>query len=343
MTERITGVIDRLSDAEDYNSIAWILEAPVENIALSAVDDTMKTNADFQREAGLESSVTRYTEPSGNWPCDWCQGLEGTYSIEDYPSELFMHHERCRCVIEWDNKQTGTYDVLRAVDTEPYWKKIDPAEIEGRKNFVGVNTNPAEIVAQRLEQAGEIPQEMEKSFSAFAKKYGHAKTEHSMMTDPDGNITWTSKKGRGSADHVTIPRGELIPGYSNVHNHPQPGTFSPGDVLIQEQYGTKHCRVYDIDGNVYTLTNPNPVPVDRDKCEFYFAYSDAVKKHENDVIDEMREYREQLQGLGLSREEVTKRYKAWLDNPENQSRWRHVEWLKENAPKFGWSFNLGKY
>ena len=142
--ERIEGLINKMSAADDYDSVSWLLGNPVENISLSVVDDTIKNNADFQRKAGLDGSVTRYTEPTGNWPCKWCRDLAGTYPIDDYPKEMFMRHEKCRCIIEWDNKKTGTHDYLRG-EGKGTFEVVDPATLNNRISFAGVDTQPQNI------------------------------------------------------------------------------------------------------------------------------------------------------------------------------------------------------
>ena len=147
MTERITGVVDRLSNADDYDSIKWILGAPVENVALSVVDDTIKDNADFQSSAGLQTTVTRYT--TSEKPCAWCQGLEGTYTAEEANDAGVWHrHVNCRCVIEYESATTGGTHFLRGTGRK--WQRVDPSEIAKRKSFEGVNVNPQKIVANDM-------------------------------------------------------------------------------------------------------------------------------------------------------------------------------------------------
>lgn len=147
MTERITGIVNRLATAEDYNSIAWILGNPVENIALSVVDDTQRENIEMQTGAGLTATVTRYTQPSGDkWPCPFCEALEGTYTYPDVPADLWRRHENCRCVIEYTSAKTGKTDYLRGneYNGRPYgstkWVKVDPQTIKTRTAFEAVNT-----------------------------------------------------------------------------------------------------------------------------------------------------------------------------------------------------------
>lgn len=162
MTDRITGIIDRLTDADQYSDIAWILDAPVENIAWSVVDDTMKANADFQYRAGLPAKVVRKTEPSGfrsvkrgnktisyRVPCKWCQRLAGTYTYPNVPKEVWQRHDGCECIITYTPAGGGRIDTL-AGDMGPNAKKwyLDESAVEQRKQFTGIDTEPKAVQPQ---------------------------------------------------------------------------------------------------------------------------------------------------------------------------------------------------
>lgn len=103
---RVQGFLDRLSEAEDFNSISWILGEPIVNYSQSVVDDTLKVNAEFQSNSGLPVRVVRTAEQKC---CEWCSRLEGTYSYPDVPSEVFQRHENCRCEVNYDGQQLMAY------------------------------------------------------------------------------------------------------------------------------------------------------------------------------------------------------------------------------------------
>ena len=156
MTERITGIVDRLADADNFEEVAWLLNAPVENIALSVVDDTMRENAEFQYKAGLPAKVVRYTnDPHA---CKWCQAQAGTYEYPNVPRDVWRRHERCECVIEYTPAGGGRVDTLRGRGKA--WEQIDQEVLAERKAFVGVDTSPKTIFApaETIEQAKEYAQ-----------------------------------------------------------------------------------------------------------------------------------------------------------------------------------------
>lgn len=121
--DRINNFIDKVSDAEDFESVQWMLGEPVVNYSQSVVDDSIWTNCDFQAASGLspkivrtlDSRETRYTKEKkeGNRtkkprpyqvPCKWCISLAGTYDYLDMPDyihdNIFRRHENCRCKVE---------------------------------------------------------------------------------------------------------------------------------------------------------------------------------------------------------------------------------------------------
>ena len=165
MTDRITGIIDRLTDAESFSDIEWILKAPVENLAWSVVDDTMKANADFQYKAGLPAKVVRKTEPSGvrsvkrgnktityRVPCKWCQRVAGTYTYPNVPKEVWQRHDGCECIITYTPAGGGRLDTLagvRDLNTKRWY--TDETELAERKNYLGITKpTPAQIEVLKM-------------------------------------------------------------------------------------------------------------------------------------------------------------------------------------------------
>ena len=106
--DRIVGMIDRLTEAESIEDINWMLDSPVENFAMSIIDNAIKKNAQFHYEAGLRPVIIRRARGKC---CEWCQNLEG---VHDYPVEdemVFHRHKRCRCTNEYDPGNGRRQDV----------------------------------------------------------------------------------------------------------------------------------------------------------------------------------------------------------------------------------------
>lgn len=97
-TERVENIINKVSSAENFEDVAWMLDEPVVNFTQTAVDDTIRENVEFQAQSGLSPKVTR-TVVGGC--CEWCANLAGVY---DYPvpREIYRRHNYCRCLVLYD-------------------------------------------------------------------------------------------------------------------------------------------------------------------------------------------------------------------------------------------------
>lgn len=95
---RIVGIIDRMTEAESFSDIAWIMKAPVVNFSQSIVDDSVKANADFQHESGLKPIITRTLAGKA---CEWCANLAGVYSYPVKNEDVYRRHDNCTCIVEY--------------------------------------------------------------------------------------------------------------------------------------------------------------------------------------------------------------------------------------------------
>jgi len=104
-TGKIKGIQNMVVEAEDEHAIAVALNEPVITNVMQNVDDWVKTNADFQAEAGLHPIIVRTW--SGSYPShdtkhtDWCEDLAGTFEYGKEPEDVYKRHEGCRCTVEY--------------------------------------------------------------------------------------------------------------------------------------------------------------------------------------------------------------------------------------------------
>ena len=96
--DRIDGIIDKVSDADNFDDVAWVLDEPVINFSQAVVDDILKANVEFQGKAGLQPKIVRQAEHKC---CEWCSRLEGKYDYPDVPRDVYRRHERCRCTVDY--------------------------------------------------------------------------------------------------------------------------------------------------------------------------------------------------------------------------------------------------
>lgn len=175
---RVQGIIDKVADADNFDTIKWVLEEPVRNFAQYVVDDTVRTNAKMQLDAGLQPKIVRTAEPPHTdtyykrgkngkrfgpyfqiMPCAWCQNLAGTYNYEDVKNtgnDVFRRHERCRCIVEyvpgdgtrqnvWDKtwQQDNVGDIEERIDTIA--KAQETLQNQKIRDIIGIKGAPKSI------------------------------------------------------------------------------------------------------------------------------------------------------------------------------------------------------
>lgn len=128
---RIEGIINRVSNADFFDDVAWILDEPVINFSQSIVDDSIRANAEFHANAGLKPVIER--KLAGGC-CEWCKALAGTYTYpDDVPHDVYRRHQRCRCTVNYNPRSGRTQNVHSKV-----WKTQEElSKLENRKK-VGI-------------------------------------------------------------------------------------------------------------------------------------------------------------------------------------------------------------
>ena len=154
-TDRLDGIKRRLINAPIFSDVAWLLDEPVVNYSMSVVDDTVKTNADFQAKAGLGVKIIRTT--TSKKPCDWCKRLAGTYDYADVNKgshDVWKRHSHCYCRIEYvsekDRHVVQNYrkdeNKAKIADRKAVQRPDDraPEKVEKRKEIVGAKAYPVD-------------------------------------------------------------------------------------------------------------------------------------------------------------------------------------------------------
>ena len=96
---RIDGGVDKISAAQDFDDVAWLLGEPVNNFSMAIVDEFAKVNAEFQSDAGLKPKIVRR---SFGDCCAWCDNLSGEYEYpHNVPDDVYKRHRECNCTVEF--------------------------------------------------------------------------------------------------------------------------------------------------------------------------------------------------------------------------------------------------
>lgn len=96
--DRVDGIVVRVSSAEDFDDIKWILDEPIIIFSQSIVDECIKLNVEFHNDMGLSPKIIR-REAGGC--CDWCRELVGEYEYPDVPDDIYRRHRYCRCTVDY--------------------------------------------------------------------------------------------------------------------------------------------------------------------------------------------------------------------------------------------------
>lgn len=156
---RIDGIVERVSNEEDFNKIKWILDEPIKNFSQAIVDDTVKVNMDFHAKTGLRPKITRHVVGGC---CDWCREIAGTYNYGDEPEDIYRRHRYCRCRVEYDPKDgRGIQDAHTKEWRDP--EKYD--NIETRKKI----NKPTEYVFADKDEEIKLQAQSDKWYQGLDK------------------------------------------------------------------------------------------------------------------------------------------------------------------------------
>ena len=144
--DRLEGFISKISEADDFESVSWMLNEPVTSFTMSAVDDTLRENVEFHGRAGLSPKVTRI---SAGGCCEWCSQLAGKY---DYPvdREVYRRHNYCRCVVLYDPGDGKVQNVHSKIIYASQAEAERDARIERAKKLERSSHEPDIIIPRSL-------------------------------------------------------------------------------------------------------------------------------------------------------------------------------------------------
>lgn len=102
-TSKVDAITEAVAEATTPDSAKVAVGENVITFSQSVVDDWVKANAEFQKDAGLEPILVR--KWSGSYGShdtkrtDWCRELEGVWPYGEQPRRAFARHEGCRCTV----------------------------------------------------------------------------------------------------------------------------------------------------------------------------------------------------------------------------------------------------
>lgn len=161
--DRVKGFVNKLSSADDFTDVQWVLGDPMVNFTQSVVDNSIKKNAKFHSDAGMKAVIKRQVKGKA---CDWCRGLEGTYDYpKGTPNEVFHRHENYRCVTDYlpgDGKKQNVWSKS--------WRKEAITQREREKRALeDIKSNNGRTDAQEYRKMAKVlgPDKMPPSLPKF--------------------------------------------------------------------------------------------------------------------------------------------------------------------------------
>lgn len=128
-TDRIRGIVNKVSNADTYDDVSWVLDEPVKNFSESIVDDSIRKNAEFHGKSGMRPKIIR---KSSGTCCDWCNEVAGTFYYPDVPKDVYRRHNRCNCTVEYDPGDGKVQNVW----SKGWRDQTESDKIDNRKDII---------------------------------------------------------------------------------------------------------------------------------------------------------------------------------------------------------------
>lgn len=252
--DRIYGIVDKVSNADSFDDVAWLLDAPVKNFSMSVVDEILKANVDFQGKAGLRPKIIRKAERKC---CEWCSRLAGEYDYPDVPDDVYRRHENCRCTVDYDPGDGKKY---QNVHTKQWKTAEEHAKLEERKRYSAMKSSASKKKSRQStvwnDAVGSRSWQPEQQKAMYSAEYGTTrnKIEVSRLYDATGKRLF---KKNGDVSSVTFTPDEIkqMQGGILTHNHPGGGCFSPNDINMLRFGKLQEIRAVTPDG-IYRMQAP---------------------------------------------------------------------------------------
>jgi hypothetical protein len=194
--DRIYGIINKVSESDAFDTVAWVLVEPVKNFSINVVDEILRANVDFQGRAGLSPKVVRKSERNC---CKWCSNLDGVYN---YPveREVYRRHERCRCVVNYDPGDGRQQNVHTRQWTDPEESaKMVKRQVVGLKSgsttIKGVSAHAVQRIQERNVTVAAVQDALEHPLDTSVVKYDDAGRPSITITGEKATVSMNPQTG----------------------------------------------------------------------------------------------------------------------------------------------------
>lgn len=126
LNDRVRRTVEGVSNVPDGGDVKAMLSDNTRTLTLAVVDSWVRSNADFQKKAGLSPVIvrkwdgTRGTHDTKH--TDKCADWAGTYEYDSWttPKEVFIRHRNCGCIVAYypDKYTQGRITALAKGETD---------------------------------------------------------------------------------------------------------------------------------------------------------------------------------------------------------------------------------
>lgn len=257
-TDKLEGLIVRVSQEEDFEKIRWILGAPVENLIRSVADDTVEKNVKFHYESGLSPVIRRTTDGKC---CEWCTNLAGEYPYKSGMNrDVFRRHENCGCLVAYyPNVKSKNPQIIhrgrladedKKPESEEHVTNQELAENNKRKKQItdkAVQSVPCAKLEGWTDEKAKTVQETHRDLLIKSKNENDC-NEVAVCRSSDGKL---GEFVKGESDRLDFGQGYLGGMTEVYHNHPGCSSFSTYDLeFFADNENTRLLTIIKNNGSV---------------------------------------------------------------------------------------------
>lgn len=309
-------------------------------VTAGAVSRLVKTaGADTTLQNAARDGAQFAWVPSGD-TCAFCITLASRgwqrmsrKAIEGGHAEHIHNNCDCTYAIRFSDK-----DTVEGYDPEVYKQMYYGAEGTSpkakinymRRQFYAKNKGIVGAGSSKAEDFIFTP--ANKAIQAFENKAKTLKKERAIITTPGGEIYAQSQGGGRS---VSI-QGPSQAGYIFSHNHPVPANFSVQDIVNFEKHGYKQIRAVSPE-RTYIVEAIDP----KKKGDGEDLFATAMYKEWERLDNESKKKRAALNEAAKKIVDRAERSKYASRIAKEILNWRNKaedEWLRKNAPKYGYRY-----
>lgn len=196
--EYIKEIVDKASDFDEVEKMLDYLIQTAVSFSQSVVDDSVRQNAKFQSESGLQARVYRYFRPGLTnqkthherkyWQCPYCKERECPEGVpyeevEGTGAWIWQRHPGCNCVIEYKPSR-GRKQIVPPTRRREVQKNLERAAKNGKiisgGRILDPNTDEANQWAQNY--YAEI-RKKSTDYIKIAKRLGYEESEIKRIKD----------------------------------------------------------------------------------------------------------------------------------------------------------------